>query len=144
MRRRRQLERALSINPDFADAHSNLGNVLLAQGRLDEAAQCYHRALALKPDLAGAHNNLGIVLAAQGRFEEASRCFQQALARKPDFIDAYNNLGARVHGARAARQCAGRAAARARDRRDGGDQVAVRSMREDVRGAARTSRISAR
>ncbi len=92
MPRRASLERALAINPDFADAHSNLGNVLLAQGRLERAAQCYRRALALKPDLAGAHNNIGIVLASQGRFEEACECFQQALARNPDFIDAYNNL----------------------------------------------------
>ena len=47
--------------------------MLLAQGRPDDAAQCYRRALALKPELAEAHNNLGIVLAAQGDLVEACR-----------------------------------------------------------------------
>jgi SAM-dependent methyltransferase len=87
-----QLERALSINPNFAEAHSNLGNVRLAQGRLDDAQKCYRSALALKANLFEAHNNLGIVLAGQGDFAEASRRFQQTLALKPDYVNAYNNL----------------------------------------------------
>jgi len=65
---------------------------LLAEGRLDEAAQRYERALALKPDLPEAHNNLGLVLLARGDFAQAAQRFQQALAGKPDFIDAYDNL----------------------------------------------------
>jgi Tfp pilus assembly protein PilF len=51
---------------EFADAQANLGNVRLAQGRLDAAEQCYQRALALKPDVAEVDNNLGLVLAARG------------------------------------------------------------------------------
>ena len=114
MPRRRSSSAPSSINPNFADAHANLGNVLLAQGRLDEAAQRYQRALALKPDLAGAHNNLGIVLAAQGQFEEASRRFQLGAGAQAGLHRRLQQSGARVHGAGAAGQRAGGVAARAR------------------------------
>src|SRR5262249_29178303 len=85
-------QRAPGIDANFADAYTNLGNVCLAQGRLDEAAEHYRRALGFKPDVAETHNNLGIVLAARGDFEQAASRFQWALGRKPDFVDAHNNL----------------------------------------------------
>ena len=54
--------RALELKPDFAEAHSNLGNALQDQGKLDEAVACYRRALELKPDFAEAHSNLLLAL----------------------------------------------------------------------------------
>ena len=42
--------RALDLKPDFAEAHSNLGNALKDQGKLDAAVDCCRRALDLKPD----------------------------------------------------------------------------------------------
>ena len=36
--------RALELKPDYAEAHSNLGNALKDQGKLDEAVACYRRA----------------------------------------------------------------------------------------------------
>ena len=45
--------RALELQPDFAEAHNNLGNALKDQGRLDEALACHRRALELKPDCRG-------------------------------------------------------------------------------------------
>ncbi len=43
-------QRALSLKPDYADAHNNLGIALAVQGRIDEAVRLYERALFLKPD----------------------------------------------------------------------------------------------
>ena len=34
--------KALAVNPDFAEAHSNLGLALQEQGKLDEAMASYH------------------------------------------------------------------------------------------------------
>ena len=51
--------RALELQPNYADAHNNLGNALKDQGKLVEAAGCFRRALELKPDFAEAHNHLG-------------------------------------------------------------------------------------
>ncbi len=72
---------------------SNLGAVLQAQGKLNEAVQCYRHAIALKPDYAEAHNNLGVALAAQGKVEEAIARYRCALIADPALADAHNNLG---------------------------------------------------
>ena len=42
----------MQLNPDFAEAHNNLGIALKEQGKLDEAVACYRRAVELKPDFA--------------------------------------------------------------------------------------------
>ena len=63
--------RALELEPNFAEAHYNMGSALKSQGRLDEAVGCYRRALELKPDYASALNNLGNALKDQGRLNEA-------------------------------------------------------------------------
>ena len=47
--------RALTLRPDFADAHSNLSNSLKDKGELDEAIRCYRRVIAIKPDFVDAH-----------------------------------------------------------------------------------------
>ena len=81
------------MNPDFAEAHNNLGNSLKEQGKLDEAVACYRRALELKPNYAEAHNNLGAALQDRGKLGEAVACYRRALELRPDFAEAHNNLG---------------------------------------------------
>ena len=85
--------RALELNPDYAEAHNNLGIALKDQGQLDEAVACCRRALELKPDYAEAHNNLGLALKEQGKLDEAVACYRRALELKPDYAEAHNNLG---------------------------------------------------
>ena len=57
-----QYEQALRINPDYAQAHYDLGNAFLREGKIEEAIAQYEQALRIKPDYAEAHNNLGTVL----------------------------------------------------------------------------------
>jgi tetratricopeptide (TPR) repeat protein/2-polyprenyl-3-methyl-5-hydroxy-6-metoxy-1,4-benzoquinol methylase len=84
---------ALALEPNNADAHYNLGNVLRQQSKFDEAEIHYQRAVVLKPTFAEAHNNLGNVLRRQGKSDEAATHYQQAVALKPNFADAHINLG---------------------------------------------------
>jgi predicted O-linked N-acetylglucosamine transferase (SPINDLY family) len=86
-------ERALSLHPDFAEAHNNLGLALAARGRIDQAIAHYERALSLHPDYAKAHNNLGLALAARGRIDQAIAHYERALSLNPDDALAHNNLG---------------------------------------------------
>ena len=51
-------QKALSIKPDYAEAHYNLGNALKTQEKLEEAIESYNMALSIKPDHAAAHHNL--------------------------------------------------------------------------------------
>ena len=56
--------KALSIKPDYAEAHNNMGNVLRDLGKLNEAIDAYNRALSIKPNQRMPHN--GVVLNEQG------------------------------------------------------------------------------
>jgi tetratricopeptide (TPR) repeat protein len=90
MRRRRQIDIALKINPKAASAHNNRGNALLELKRFDEALAGYDKALALKPDFAEAFNNRGKALQELKRFE-ALASYDKALAFKPDYAEAHWN-----------------------------------------------------
>ena len=85
--------KAAELNPNYADAHNNMGNVLQDQGKLDEAIAAYQRALKLKPNHAEAHNNMGNALQDQGKLDDAIAAYQRALKLKPDYADAHNNMG---------------------------------------------------
>ena len=85
--------KAAELNPNYADAHYNTGNVLKDQGKLEEALEAYQHALKIKPDYADAYNNLGAVLQDQGKLEDALEAYQHALKIKPDYADAHNNMG---------------------------------------------------
>jgi hypothetical protein len=71
----------------------NLGNVLLARGKLDGSVACYERALTLKPTSAETYNNLGNARQKQGQIDAAIACYERALAIKPDYAEVYYNLG---------------------------------------------------
>lgn len=84
--------RVLVRDPDFAEAHFNLGNIYRARGQYNAAAAAYRRA-ARDPELAApALYNLGYVLDEQGRHAEAVRALRRALRRDPSYADAWFNL----------------------------------------------------
>jgi len=81
---------ALPLNPR---GHSNLGNALESQGRLEEAIAHYRRAVELRPDFVQAYYNLGNALQSLGRYEEAIESYRRALLIRSDYARVYNNLG---------------------------------------------------
>jgi len=86
-------ESAVRIAPNFADAHSNMGNILKRRGKLDDAVAAYKRALAIKPDHAEAHFNMGVALKRLGDLEDAIACYQRALTANPDHAEAHYSMG---------------------------------------------------
>jgi protein O-GlcNAc transferase len=84
---------AITLQPDYAEAHFSLGIAFQNRGRMSDAAACYREAIAIRPDYAGAHNNLGHILQIQNRPDEAIRHCLDALALDPDFVEAYCNMG---------------------------------------------------
>ncbi len=85
--------RAIAIRPDLVVERNNLANVLLNQGKHDEAAAEFEQVLALKPDYAEAYNDWGVALRLDHQLDQAATRFQQALVLKPDYAEAHNNLG---------------------------------------------------
>ena len=87
----RYLRRALE-GLDDALTHYNLGVVLAATGRVDQAVSEYRHALTLDPDLLAARNNLASALARRGQRTEAVRELQRVLELDPENALARTNL----------------------------------------------------
>jgi predicted O-linked N-acetylglucosamine transferase (SPINDLY family) len=91
------LQKSAQLEPQDAQAQSNLGLVLGDLKRLPEAEACHRRALAIQPRFADAHNNLGNALKLQGRLADAEASYRKALALKPGYAEAHNNLGVTLY-----------------------------------------------
>ncbi len=72
--------------------HNDLGTVLRAQGKFDQAASAYRKAIEYEPDCAEVHYNLGNLFKGEAMISDATACYEHAIALKPDFADALNNL----------------------------------------------------
>jgi tetratricopeptide (TPR) repeat protein len=90
--------RALALDGDNWQAHSNLGALLLGQGNLDDAIASYRRAIALNPNHGQSHSNLGIALAGQGNTAEAIPILRRALELDSSDAPAHLNLGDALGG----------------------------------------------
>jgi len=87
------LRRALHADPRVALLHSNLGTVLVQQGRMREAVQSYGEALRLQPDFDDALLNQGRALMSLGELAGAAACLERYLARVPTDAEAQYTLG---------------------------------------------------
>ena len=113
---RAALDRALSLNPDLAEARAVKARLLSDEGRLDEAAAEIAIALRLDPESYEVNFRAGFQSYLQGRLAEAARHFEKAAAlletdtRTPFMlISCYTALG----DAENTRRAAGVALARA-------------------------------
>ena len=88
-----EFKKAIRINPEYADAHNNLGNTYLNKGMLDEAIAEFKKALEINPDFAEAHGNLGETHLNKGVLDEAIAELKKALEIDPEYADARCILG---------------------------------------------------
>ncbi len=75
---------ALDRDPTIAVLHTNLGNVLRTQNRLDEALACQRRAVELSPNTAELHSNLANVLRQKNDLLHAAEAGCRAVELAPD------------------------------------------------------------
>jgi len=85
--------KALEVNPNNEEVHNNLGIILLAAGRPEEAEPHFLKAIALKPDFARAYNNLGNAQKQQGKVPQAVASLREALRVDPSLCEAHLSLG---------------------------------------------------
>jgi tetratricopeptide (TPR) repeat protein len=80
-----EYQQALRIYPNYAEAHNNLGAILLQSGRATEAVEEYQAAVRLDPDYADAHSNLGSALSQiPSRLPEAVTELETAVRLDPE------------------------------------------------------------
>jgi tetratricopeptide (TPR) repeat protein len=70
-----KFEQAIRQNPNFAEAHNNLGFTLRQQGpqNYSKALQHYNKAIQLKPSMAETYEYRGVLFAKMGRKADAER-----------------------------------------------------------------------
>jgi len=85
-------EQAINLQPDYAEAYYNRGNVLYAKGRIDEAMADFEKTLQIQPNDADAHTGLGNALLRKGALKEAMAQYSQAAALAPEDPHSRSNL----------------------------------------------------
>ena len=90
-------DKAISIDPYYAEAFYNRANALKDLGRYAQAIGDYAAVIAMEPGHAQAFSNQGDALQSLRRFEEALVCYAKAISLKPDWAEAYSNLGLALH-----------------------------------------------
>jgi tetratricopeptide (TPR) repeat protein len=84
---------ALKEDPNSAEAHALLGEVLHETDRYTEALASFETALTLRPRFIEAHNHYGVCLKSVGRLDEAREQFLKTLELNPLAYGCYANLG---------------------------------------------------
>lgn len=109
-------QRALSLNPDYAQARYNLGCGLLASNRYEDASAEFRSLVQRFPENADYVCALADSRRGLGLWREAARYYRQALELDADHVRAESNLGALLAGfgeSEQARSCCLRAVAKA-------------------------------
>ena len=79
------LRKALKVDPDYEEAHYNLGYNYRKEGKFARAEKYLRRAIESDPKYALAYAELGALLAGQkNRAKEAVRCLRNALNHNPN------------------------------------------------------------
>ena len=79
----KQFQQAVSAYPEYAQAYSDLGEVLERQSKAGEAIAAYEKALALSPRYLKPYAQLAHLALAQGRNQDAIEITQRAIKLNP-------------------------------------------------------------
>ncbi len=82
----------IAVTKENYFAHSSLADLLMRQGRLDEAIAHCQEALRIRPDDANAENNLGLANLQLGNEREAAAHFENSLRNSPGNLNVRTNL----------------------------------------------------
>ncbi|KAJ7209968.1 hypothetical protein O6H91_Y479700 [Diphasiastrum complanatum] len=89
---------AITMKPDYADAHCDLGSALHALNDDDRAMGEFQRALDLMPGHLDALYNLGGLLRDSGKFERAAEMYTKVLGIRPSHWQAHLNRAVALLG----------------------------------------------
>jgi cytochrome c-type biogenesis protein CcmH/NrfG len=87
------LRREIERRPDNPEPMVSLANLLVAQGRDDEAIEWYERAIELDPDRLQTRLDFGTALARRGSVSDAEVQFKRAIAIDSNSAEAHFLLG---------------------------------------------------
>jgi len=89
----RKLQLAVSLDPDYFEARSNLGVQYMRTGQRAEAAEQFEKAAAIAPPAAPVYGNLAVAYLSMGKLEEASQAAGRTLELDKSHPAAHFVLG---------------------------------------------------
>ena len=90
---RKNYEKAVKLNPKYADAINNVGTVYYAQKKYRTAIGRYKKALDLSPKSASIWGNLGTAYYARNKYDDMFECYKTALGLDPLVFEHRNSFG---------------------------------------------------
>jgi tetratricopeptide (TPR) repeat protein len=87
------LKKALTLDPNYADAHLNLGVVYDKQRRWEEAISEFKKSIEINAYCENCYYNLGIIYEKQGRMDEAISEYKKVIDTNPNHANALYKLG---------------------------------------------------
>ena len=90
---RKNYERAVKLDPKYADAINNVGTIFYSQKRYRSAISRYNKALQLSPEAASVWSNLGTAYYARHQYALMSKAYARALEIDPLVFEAHNAVG---------------------------------------------------
>lgn len=84
--------RAIYLDPNLANAYTNLGNLRYRAGSPEDARILYTKAIEVDSGQPEAHYNLGFLEYEDGDLDRARECFERSVELDPTFADAHFNL----------------------------------------------------
>lgn len=90
---RKNYEKAVKLDPKYADAINNVGTVFYARKKFGTAINRYKKALAINPKSASIWGNLGTAYYARNKFDDMFDCYKTALELDPMVFEHRNSFG---------------------------------------------------
>ena len=89
----KDFDKAIELNPEFAEAYNNLGNAYDDKGDFDKAIVNFNTAIKFKSDFVEVYVNRGVAYGKRDEFNKAINDFTIAINLDPDHAGAYFNRG---------------------------------------------------
>jgi tetratricopeptide (TPR) repeat protein len=88
-----EAQRAVALDPNYADSYWDLATVLTVAGRPEEAIEVMEKAMRLNPHAPAFYFDiLGVAFFSAGRYEEGIAALKKAVSRNPNYLWAHLNL----------------------------------------------------
>lgn len=89
-----EFQKAIELNPGYADAFHNLANTYGQMGKMDLAIENYQKAIEFNPGLWQSYQNIAVIYFNQGKFDSAAQYQEKAVAIDPQNASLHYNLAA--------------------------------------------------
>lgn len=87
------LKMAVELNPDYVEAHNNLGIAYTETRAFDAAIRQYNRALAIRPGFVDAYYNRAMACIKKKDFASAAKDLSEVISLDPSNVRAYRHRG---------------------------------------------------